>query len=70
MVQDLKLLRTFPCFCFSGCVSISAFALLIAISVGIASPAVGVKICAITTGIKKYRSIIIKKKKNIIMQCD
>ena len=44
MVQDFKLLRTFPCFCFSGCVSISAFALLIVISVGIASPAVGVNL--------------------------
>ena len=48
---------------FTGCVSISAFASLVAIPVGISSFAVGVKICAITAGIKKYKSIIKKKKK-------
>ena len=36
-------------------VSISAFALLVAIPVGIMSSAVGVKICAISGGIKIYR---------------
>ena len=48
----------------TGCVSISAFALLVAIPVGIASSAVGIKICAITAAIKKYKSIIMKKKKH------
>ena len=43
--------------------SISAFALLIGVSVGIASSAVGLKICAITEGIKKFKSIIKKKRK-------
>ena len=45
------------------CVSISAFASLIDISIVIRSSAVGLKICAIAGGIKKYKSII-KKKKN------
>ena len=47
----------------SGCISISAFASLVAILVGITSSAVGINICAITVGIKKYKSIIKKKKK-------
>ena len=38
-------------------VSVSAFDSLIGIAVGIASPAVGIKICAITEGIKKCNSI-------------
>ena len=47
----------------TGCISISAFASLICIPVGITSSAVGINICAITAGIKKYKSIIKKKKK-------
>ena len=47
----------------TGCVSIPAFTLLVCVSVGIASSAVGIKICAMTTRIKKYE-LIIKKKKN------
>ena len=46
-----------------GCVSISAFASLVGIPIGITSSAIGLKICAITTRIKKYRSINKKKKK-------
>ena len=42
----------------TGCVSISAFASLIGIPIGITSSAIGLKICAITTGTKKYKSII------------
>ena len=45
-------------------VSISAFASLVGIPIGITSSAIGLKICVITTGIKKYKSIIKKKKKN------
>ena len=37
----------------TGCVSISAFASLFCFPVGITSSAVGLKICAITAGIKK-----------------
>ena len=47
----------------TGCVSISAFASLDVIPVGITSFPVGIQICAITAGIKKYKSIIKKKKK-------
>ena len=47
----------------TGCVSISAFASLVCIPIGITSSAIDLKNCAITAGIKKYKSII-KKKKN------
>ena len=47
----------------SGCVSISAFASLVGICIRITSSAVGLKICVITAGIKKYKSITKKKKK-------
>ena len=47
----------------TGCVSISAFASLVAIPIGITSSAEGIKICAITAGIKKLKSIIRKKMK-------
>ena len=46
----------------TGCVLISAFASLVCIPVGITSSTVGIKICAKTEGIKKYKSIIKKKK--------
>ena len=42
----------------TGCVSISAFASLIGIPIGITSSAIGLKTCAITAGIKKCKSII------------
>ena len=47
----------------TGCVSNFAFASLVGILIGITSYAIGLKVCAITAGIKKYRSIIKKKKK-------
>ena len=47
----------------TGYVSISAFASLVCVHVGITSSAVGIKIYAITAGIKKYKSILKKKKK-------
>ena len=47
----------------TGCISISAFASLVGIPVGITSSAIGLKICAITAAIKEYKSIIKKKKK-------
>ena len=46
----------------TGCVSISAFASLVCVPVSIMSFAVGIKICAIIAGIKKYKSIVKKKK--------
>ena len=45
------------------CISISAFASLIHIPIGITGSAIGLKICAITAEIKKYKSIIKKKRK-------
>ena len=47
----------------SGCLSISVFASLVGIPVGIMSSAGGLNICVITAGVKKYKSIIKKKKK-------
>ena len=47
----------------TGCVSISTFASLLCVPVGIMSFAVRLKIFAITAEIKKYKSIIEKKKK-------
>ena len=49
-------------FTLTGCVFISAFASLIGVFIGITSSALGFKICAITAGIKKYKSIIKKNK--------
>ena len=46
----------------SGCVSISAFASLAGISRGITISAIGLKNSVITAGIKRYKSIIKKKK--------
>ena len=53
-----------------GCVSISAFSSLVGIPIAITSSAIGLKICSITAGIKKYKSIIKKKtgKRSIIKQ--
>ena len=47
----------------TGCISISAFASSVCIPIGITSSAIGLKICVITVGIKKFKSIIKKKKK-------
>ena len=46
-----------------SCISISAFVSLFSILVGIKSSSVGIKMCAITAEIKKYKSIINEKKK-------
>ena len=47
----------------TGCVSISAFASLLGIPIGITTSAIGLKLCAIAAVIKRYKSIIKKKKK-------
>ena len=47
----------------TGCASMSTFASLVGISIGITSSAIGLKICPIIAAIKKHQSII-KKKKN------
>ena len=48
---------------FTGFVSISAFASLVGIPIGFTSTAIGLKICVITAGIKKYKSKNKKRKK-------
>ena len=47
----------------TGCVLISEFASLVCAPVGITGSAVGINICAIIAGIKKYKSYKKKKKK-------
>ena len=47
----------------TGCVSISALDLFISVPGGITSSPIGIKICGITAGIKKYKSVIKKNKK-------
>ena len=50
----------------SGCISVSAFAFLVGIPIVITSSAFGLNICAITTTIKKNKTIIKKGKRNMI----
>ena len=50
----------------SDCVFVSVFASSVGVSAGILSSAVELKICAITVGIKKYRSIIKKREKSMM----
>ena len=61
-VQHLLILASTVTSCFL----IFAFALLACVPVVISSFSVGIKICAITSGTKKYKSTINKKKKNMI----
>ena len=50
----------------TGCVSISAFAPLVGISIRIESSAIGSNICVITAGIKSYKLIIEKERKKCL----
>ena len=47
----------------AGYISITAFASLVGIPIGITSFVTGLKVCAITAAIEKYKSMIKKKKK-------
>ena len=47
----------------TGCISFSYFAFLFGIPIGFTSSAIGLKIFAITTEVKKHKSIIKKTKK-------
>ena len=47
----------------TGCISISAFASVLSIPIRITGSSRGLEICVITAEIKKYKSIIKKKKK-------
>ena len=46
----------------AGCISVSAFASLVCVPIGISSFVLGLSIFAIIAGIKKYKSITKKKK--------
>ena len=48
----------------TGYVSVSGFASLVCVPVGITSSAVAIKSCAVIAGIKNYKPIIKKKKKH------
>ena len=50
----------------TGCISSFAFASLVGILTGNTSSATGLKICAITAGIKNYESMIEKREKSTI----
>ena len=61
------MLNTYFSFCgYWMCFSITAFTSLSAILVDITRSVVAWKTCAITAAIKKYNSIIIKKRRNMI----
>ena len=50
----------------TGWISIYVFASLSGISIRITSSAIGLKICTITAGIKKYKPIIKKRKRSMM----
>ena len=50
-------------FAVAKCISISTFASLVELPMGIMSSAIGLNICAIIAKIKSYKWIITKKKK-------
>ena len=52
--RNLNYFQNSPLFIY---LSISTFASLVSILIGIASSAVRLKICAITAGIKKFKSV-------------
>ena len=49
----------------SGCTSISAV-FFIGIPIGITNSTLGLNVCSTTAGIKKYKQIIKKRKRNVI----
>ena len=51
----------------NGCISIFAFTSLVGIPIEITSSAIGLKFFAITAGMKKYKSIIKKKRHDKIV---
>ena len=53
-IEDIIILASI----ITRCISISAFTSLISVPIGITSSAFGLKIGAMTTGSKKYKSII------------
>ena len=56
----------FLAFTITGCISTLALASLLGIPIKITSSAIGLKICAIAAGIKRYKLIIKKRKRSKI----
>ena len=52
----------------TGCLVIYAFVSLLSSPIGITSLAIGLKICAILSGIKKCKSIIKRKRKRSMIK--
>ena len=52
----------------TGCISISSFASLISSPIRVTDSIKGLKTCAIAAGIKRYKSIVKKRKTNMIKQ--
>ena len=48
----------------TGCISNFDFASLVSIPIAVTSPAVGLKICVITSGIKKHKSVLKETRKH------
>ena len=48
----------------TACILLSDFASLLGILIGVTSSAIGLTVCAVAAGIKKYKTIIKKNKKN------
>ena len=63
-ISEIKLLLELSS-AVSGCVLISSFAYLVSIPIGIIRYAWELKVCVIASGIKKYKSIINKKREEI-----
>ena len=49
----------------TGCISNFDFASLVSIPIAVTSPAVGLKICVITSGIKKHKSVLLLAKSKL-----
>ena len=65
VIYDNTIWQHFPIlpFAAAGCISVSDFAAFLGIPIGITTSAIGLKMCVTTAGIKKYRSIIKKRKR-------
>ena len=55
-----------PASTIAGSISVSAFASLVSVPIGVTSSTVGLSVCTITAGIKKCKWIIKKRRKSLI----
>ena len=54
-------------FAVTGCITISAFASLVDISTGTTSSTIELNVCVIAARIKQYKSIVKKKKHEVLL---